>query len=152
MREDYEPYEIKSGGKTYWCFDVEYYGHYICQSKEELRSEIKRVKKEVAGVVKRIERENAAYYKRLEQQEKLRQQQLHEARARKIKAQEDAPTKSKTQINAEREQIREYIRRGYNNGKILLLMPETSMRTVAHVRHWYEKKELERVLDDDLWK
>ena len=152
MREDYEPYTIQSGGKTYWCFDVEYYGHYICQSKEELQSEIKRVKKEVAGVIKQIEKENAAYYKRLEAQEKLRQQQLREARQRKLKSQEENPSKSKIEINAEREQIREYIRRGYNNGKILLLMPETSMRTVAHVRHWYEKKELERLLDDNLWK
>lgn len=152
MREDYEPYEIKSGEKTYWCFDVEYYGHYICQSKEELRNEIKRVKKEVAGVLKNIEKQNEAYYKRLSQEQEILQAQLREARQRKLKNQEDIPEKSKVQINAEREQIREYIRRGYNNGKILLLMPESSMRTISHVRLWYEKKELERLLDDDLWK
>jgi PHD/YefM family antitoxin component YafN of YafNO toxin-antitoxin module len=152
MREDYEPYTIKSNGKTYWCFDVEYYGRYICQTEEELKAEIKRVKKEVKGVLKDIEKQNADYYKRIEQQEKILQQQLKEARQRQLKALEEPTKKSKVQINAEREQIREYIYRGYNNGKILLLMPETSMRTIAHVRHWLEKKELERLLNDDLWK
>lgn len=152
MREDYEPYEIQSNGKTYWCFDVEYYGHYVCQTKEELTAEIKRVKKEVAGVIKQIEKENAVYYKRLEQQERILQEQLRETRQRKLKIEEEKSKKSKVQIRAEREQIREYIRRGYNNGKILLLMPESSMRTISHVRLWYEKKELERLLNDDLWK
>lgn len=142
MREDYEPYTIQSNGRTYWCFDVEYYGHYICGSKEELKEEIKRVKKEVAGLVKRIEKQNAAYYKRMAEREDILRQQLKEARERKLRTEQELIShKSKQKSSAEREQIREYIRRGYSNGKILLLMPESSMRTISHVRLWYEKKQ-----------
>ena len=150
MREDYEPYTIQSNGKTYWCFDVEYYGHYICQSKEELDAEVKRVKKEVAGLIKRIEKQNEAYYKRMEEREEILRIQLKESRERRRRAEKYINEhKSKRETSIEREQIREYIRRGYNNGKILLLMPETSMRTISHVRLWYKKKELQELLSDD---
>lgn len=145
MREDYEPYEIKSNGKTYWCFDVEYYGHYICQSKEELVAEIKRVKKEVASVVKDIEKQNEVYYEQLAKQEELLLAQLREAWERKQRVDKQIQEhKTKQQIWSEREQIREYIRRGYSNGKILLLMPESSRRTISHVRLWHERKEAQK--------
>lgn len=81
MREDFEIYPIRTyDGKVKYAFNVEYYGHYVCDTMEKAQQKVIRVRQQVKRRLEEIEEQNQAYYKKISRQERM---MLHELRKAK---------------------------------------------------------------------
>ena len=77
MREDFEIYTTRGyDGKIRYAFNVEYYGHYVCDTMEQAVKKVEIVKQRVKRRLEDIERQNRAYYKRLELKQRIMLKEL----------------------------------------------------------------------------
>lgn len=137
-RPDYEIYTFKHGKVQYWAFDVEYYGHYVALSKEEIEKKIIFIKKQVANKLREIEARNAAYYAKLNKDTEKLLAELKAARDRKLYT-SDEPIRPKKEVIC---MVRDMLLMGATNVQILEAIPETNLRTISHVRHHLESKNM----------
>lgn len=137
-RPDYEIYTFKRGKMQYWAFDVEYYGHYVALSQEEIEKKVVSIKRQVAIKLREIEARNAAYYARLNQQTEVLLAELKAARENKTRP-DDVPARPKKEIIRA---VRDMLLMGATNVQILEAVPETNLRTISHVRHHMEVKNM----------
>lgn len=137
-RPDYEIYTFKRGRVQYWAFDVEYYGHYVAFSQEEIEKKLKVIRRQVANRLKEIEARNAAYYAKLNKDSEELLAELRALRENKLCI-DNTSTKSKKEIICA---VRDMLLMGATNIQILEAIPETNLRTVSHVRHHMEIKKM----------
>lgn len=137
-RPDYEIYTFKRGKVQCWAFDVEYYGHYVAFSQEEIEKKVVSIKRQVAIKLREIEARNAAYYARLNQQTEVLLAELKAARENKTHP-DDTPARPKKEIIRA---VRDMLLMGATNVQILEAVPETNLRTISHVRHHMETKNM----------
>lgn len=82
MHADYEIYKIRCyDGKIRYAFDVEYYGHYVCNTIDEARKKVDVVRMRVRHTLEEIEKQNQRYYDRLANKE---EKMLRELKAAKM--------------------------------------------------------------------
>ena len=137
-RPDYEIYTFKHGKVQYWAFDVEYYGHYVAFSQEEIEKKVVSIKRQVAIKLREIEARNAAYYARLNQQTETLLAELKAVHENKV-CPDKAPMRPKKEIICA---VRDMLLMGATNVQILEAVPETNLRTISHVRHHMEVKKM----------
>lgn len=81
MHADYEIYKIRCyDGKIRYAFDVEYYGHYVCNTIEQARKKVDVVRVRVQHTLEEIEKQNQQYYDKLAKKEQKILQQLKTAK------------------------------------------------------------------------
>ena len=68
---DYEIYTFKCNGVVYYAFDIEYFGHYVAKSKEEILLKLDAARKRVQLKLEEIEEANKEYYHRLEVKQQM---------------------------------------------------------------------------------
>ena len=136
MREDFEIYPIRGyDGKIRYAFNVEYYGHYVCDSMEAAIKKVERVKMQVKRRLEEIERQNQAYYRSLERQQAKMRAELKQAKnicnTKRIK--------TTTELNKRKQIVRNLIHKGYNNEQIMLRHPDIPLNSIVHIRSAIEK-------------
>ncbi len=136
MREDFEIYTIRcQDGKIRYAFNVEYYGHYVCDTMEAAEQKVIRVRQQVKQRLQEIERQNKEYYKKLEQKQNKLLMALKEA---KISDKEYRVAHAE-EIRIRKQKIRSMIFKGYTNEEIMLRHPEFPLRSISHIRSAIEK-------------
>ncbi len=136
---DYEVYPVRHGDKTYWAFDVEYFGHFVAKSKAGVARKIIAVKQQVANRLEEIDRLNEAYYRRINREMDELLRTAKEIRAAKKRIPIDVSGPSKKEIIC---QVRDMLLMGATNVQILEAIPDTNLRTISHVRHYLVAKNL----------
>lgn len=133
---DYEVYPVRRGDKTYWAFDVEYFGHFVAKSKAGIARKIIAVKRQVASRLEEIDRLNEAYYRRINRE---MEELLRLAKEQRTQKQTGEPGMSKKEIVT---QVRDMLLMGASDIQILEAVPDTNMRTISHVRYHLIAKKL----------
>lgn len=138
-RPDYEIYTFKRGIMQYWAFDVEYFGHYVARSEEEILQKVDVVKMRVANRLKEIEIENKLYYERLNRETEKMLKALREYKD--FKAREESRLQAYVDKREMICHIRDMLLMGASNLEIMEAEPDASIRTISHVRsHLVAKK------------
>jgi len=133
---DYEVYPVRHGDKTYWAFDVEYFGHFVVKSKAGIVKKIIAVKQQVAKRLEEIDRLNEAYYKRINRE---MDELLRLAKEQRTQKQTGSPSLSRKEIIY---RVRDMLLMGASDVEILEAIPDTNMRTISHVRYHLIAKKL----------
>lgn len=133
---DYEVYPVRRGDKTYWAFDVEYFGHFVAKSKAGIARKIIAVKRQVANRLEEIDRLNEAYYRRINRE---MDELLRLAKEQRTQKQTGESGMSKKEIVT---QVRDMLLMGASDLQILEAVPDTNMRTISHVRYHLIAKKL----------
>lgn len=136
---DYEVYTIRRGDRTYWAFDVEYFGHYVAKSKAGLARKMIAVKQQVANRLEEIDRLNAAYYRRLNNEMEDLLRTAKEIRAAKKHEPIGVSGPSKKEIIC---QVRDMLLMGASNLEILRAIPDANPRTISQIRYHLTAKNL----------
>ena len=139
-RADYEIYTFNHGGTKYWAFDVEYFGHYVAKSEQEILDKIKAVKFRVAERLKEIDRLNTEYYERLNRETEELATALKEYREFKRNYKIETPRLSEKKEMLRT--VRDMLLMGYSDKQVLSAVPDTNPRIVSHVRSHLHAKNL----------
>lgn len=139
-RADYEIYTFNNGDTKYWAFDVEYFGHYIAKSEQEILEKVEKVKIKVANRLKEIDRLNAEYYERLNRQTEELMAALKEYREFKKNYKIEIPRLSEKKEMLRL--VRDMMLMGATDKQVLDAVPDTNPRIVSHVRSHLRAKNL----------
>lgn len=138
-RADYEIYTFNHGGVKYWAFDVEYFGHYVAKSEQEILEKVDKIKVKVADRLREIDRLNAEYYERLNRETEELAKALKEYR--ESRNSNRLQTRSPLDKREMLQEVRDMLLMGATLDEVLDAVPDANARIVSHVRsHLHAKK------------